>query len=53
MIKLKDTEPEQLRQDVIAAVNTAMNQGWVLLLLRSIIKVYYLDLVKVCGCFEQ
>jgi hypothetical protein len=29
VIKLMDTEPDQLRQDVIAAVNNAMNQGWV------------------------
>jgi hypothetical protein len=29
VIKLMDTEPGQLRQDVIAAVNNAMNQGWV------------------------
>jgi hypothetical protein len=32
VIKLQSAEPEQLRQDLIAAVNTAMNKGWVLLL---------------------
>jgi hypothetical protein len=37
VIKLEASEPEQLRQDVIAAVNMVMNQGWVLL--RAMVKV--------------
>jgi hypothetical protein len=36
VIKLEDAEPQQLRSDVLTAVTTAMNQGWVLLLLNRV-----------------
>jgi hypothetical protein len=37
VIKLESNEPEHLRQDLITAVNKAMNQGWVLRLVNSLL----------------